>query len=358
MRTEKSAEEQLVNPPNTQQSSPPVSRLRRRCLQVLKVISVMYLIVVMGCWLMLQWADLWWPATILMFAPRWVLALPLCLLLPIAGFLRSRSVVIFLVAGLIIGWPFMGFKIPWHRLTSNNPTGTSVRVMTVNMHYSKADPNSLEDLIFSSDSDIVAIQEWQGYEKSVLRFDPAWHVHNSLGQFLASRYPIQKVVQLGEDSTGKHASTIHYELDTTVGVVHLFSTHLASTRDSIYNTLHENPKGPTEVRANSILRRAQSEFVAGKASECKGPVLIVGDFNTPSESTIFADVWNGYTDAFSAAGWGWGYTFIGAKTTVRIDHILARNGWTCTKCRVGPFVGSPHRPVIADLVWKGENPTN
>jgi vancomycin resistance protein VanJ len=81
---------------------------------------------------------------------------------------------------------------------------------------------------------------------------------------------------------------------------------------------------------------------------------VMGDFNTPPESRIFPQVWGGYTDAFSAAGWGWGYTFIGARTTVRIDHILAGRGWRVTDCRVGPNVGSPHRPVIAGLVWTEE----
>ena len=90
--------------------------------------------------------------------------------------------------------------------------------------------------------------------------------------------------------------------------------------------------------------------LAAEAARCSGPVLVVGDFNTPPESPIFDEVWDGYTDAFSAAGWGWGYTFFGTKTMVRIDHILASRAWGVTACRVGQFIGSPHRPVIADLV--------
>jgi endonuclease/exonuclease/phosphatase (EEP) superfamily protein YafD len=83
--------------------------------------------------------------------------------------------------------------------------------------------------------------------------------------------------------------------------------------------------------------------------------MIVGDFNTPPESTIFPHVWEDYRDAFSAAGWAYGYTFFGSGTMVRIDHILAGKGWSCSACRVGSHVGSPHRPVIADLVWTGDN---
>jgi endonuclease/exonuclease/phosphatase (EEP) superfamily protein YafD len=81
------------------------------------------------------------------------------------------------------------------------------------------------------------------------------------------------------------------------------------------------------------------------------PVLVMGDFNTPPESAIFRRVWGRYTDAFASAGWGWGYTFFTMrKIAVRIDHILAGPGWYCERCWVGPDVGSPHRPLLAELI--------
>jgi endonuclease/exonuclease/phosphatase (EEP) superfamily protein YafD len=268
--------------------------------------------------------------------------------------MRSRVIVAILLVSIIVSMPLMGFNVPWSQLSGRNPTGTPFRVMTINMHYNKGDPKPLEDLIVATAPDIVAVQEWQGYERTTIRTTPGWHVHATPGQFLASRYPIKKTVELGRNSMGENASVAHYELDTPVGTVNVFNLHTATSRDGIHDTIHENPKGTAEIRANSALRREQSMFVAGKAAECKGPLLIVGDFNTPCESTIFADVWSGYTDAFTATGWGWGYTFRGAKTTVRIDHILSGKGWTCTACRVGPYVGSPHRPVIAEMVWTGD----
>jgi vancomycin resistance protein VanJ len=259
------------------------------------------------------------------------------------------------VTGLVVGWPLMGFNVPWPRLTGPHPTGMALRIMTLNMHYSDVDSKALEELVAAASPDVVAVQEWSGYERSGLNATPGWHVHATPRLFLASRHPIKKAVELGADSMGEHASVAQYELDTPVGVVHVFSLHTATTRLVIYDTIHENSKGPAELRANSGRRREQFAFVAGKAAECQGPVLIVGDFNTPCESAIFAEVWSSYTDAFKAAGWGWGYTFFGAKTMVRIDHVLAGKRWTCTACRVGPFVGSPHRPVMAELVWPGNN---
>ena len=111
---------------------------------------------------------------------------------------------------------------------------------------------------------------------------------------------------------------------------------------------------PDDLEANNELRWKQSEYLgAGEAAAVAGPVLLAGDFNTPPESAIFRRLWTPYTDAFGAAGWGWGYTFIGGRTRVRIDHILAGPGWYCERCWVGPDVGSPHRPVITDLTWPG-----
>jgi endonuclease/exonuclease/phosphatase (EEP) superfamily protein YafD len=288
-----------------------------------------------------------------MFSPRWVSALPIAVLLPAALLRRRRSVPVLLAAGVVVGGPVTGFNVPWPRLTGPAPVGTTFRVLTLNMHYSPADPGPLEELVAAEALDVVAVQEWPGSDRSGLRATAGWHVHATPRLFLASRHPISRAVELGGDSMGEHASAAHYELDTPVGPVHVFSLHTATTRAGITDTLHENRKGPAEVRTNSARRREQSAFVAGKAAGCRGPVLVVGDFNTPPESPIFGEVWDGYTDAFTAGGWGWGYTFVGAKTAVRIDHVLAGKGWSCTRCRVGPYVGSPHHPVIAELDWTG-----
>jgi vancomycin resistance protein VanJ len=319
----------------------------------LAIISWLYLAGLAAAWLLLLKADEWWPATILLFSPRWVLALPLAILLPIAFYVRWKWSVAVLLAALIIAGPVTGFNLPWQRLAGSTPPGKQFKVMTLNMHYLHADPGALDDLIAAEQPDVVAIQEWPGWVRTNLKSNPEWHVHGTPRLFLASRHPIRNAVVLGHDSMGEHASAARYELDTPLGVVHVFSLHTATERDGIADTIHRNQQGPREVQANSVRRREQSEFVANQAKELLGPILIVGDFNTPPESTIFTQAWSGYTDAFDAAGWGWGYTFYGAKTRVRIDHVLAGAEWRVTDCRVGPYVSSPHRPVIADLVWSG-----
>jgi vancomycin resistance protein VanJ len=329
----------------------PATAPRSRWRQFIAICSWAYLTATVLLALLLLLADVWWPATILMFSPRWVFALPLGLLIPLALIWRRRSLLILLVASMVVTGQVMGFNVPWQRLTESTPTGAPLSVVTLNMHYSKYDPDSLEAFIADTQPDVVAIQEWRGWEKSRLAKLPGWHVHGTPELFLASRHPIKSIVNLGKDSMSKTGAVARYEIDTPTGIVHVINLHLATIRDGISGTIHDNPYGPAEVRGNAVLRRTQCEYVARCAAECKGPVLIVGDFNTPPESPILREVLGEYTDAFDAAGWGWGYTFRAAKTMVRIDHILTGKGWRSLDCRIGPFVGSPHRPVIADLVW-------
>jgi endonuclease/exonuclease/phosphatase (EEP) superfamily protein YafD len=299
--------------------------------------------------LVLRWGEEWWPATILMFSPRWVLAVPFAALVPAAAFTRSRVGGVAVLAALVAAVPVTGFNVPWQQIGSPAPAGAPFRVVTLNMHYSKANPGPFEELIATHEPDVVAVQEWPESARSALLSAPEWHVRATPRLFLASRHPVRRATELGSDSMGEHALATHYELETPAGVVHLFSVHTASTRDGIAHTLRDNRTGPAEVRANSARRREQSAYIAGRAAACRGPVVVLGDFNTPPESPIFPRVWAGYTDAFSAAGWGWGYTFYGSRTAVRIDHVLAGPGWRVNRCRVGPDVGSPHRPVIAEL---------
>jgi endonuclease/exonuclease/phosphatase family metal-dependent hydrolase len=149
-------------------------------------------------------------------------------------------------------------------------------------------------------------------------------------------------------------SVVRYELETPAGLLTFFSLHLASPRRGLHEMIHEPRQGIADLQAGSALRGEQFENLSLEVADGTGPLLLAGDFNTPTESSLFRDVWGRYTDAFTSAGWGWGYTFLGNRTTVRIDHILAGPGWHCERSWVGPYLGPPHRPVLADLIWTGQ----
>jgi endonuclease/exonuclease/phosphatase (EEP) superfamily protein YafD len=311
----------------------------------------LYLAAVLGAWALLRAGDLWGPATLLMFSPRWVLALPPLVLAPAAAAVRRRALGPVILGLVLALGPVMGFCVPWGRLGPDPGPGFRFRVLTCNMHHVRVDPAPLDRLVVETWPDVVALQEWRDSARSDVLARADWHVHRVQGLCLASRHPVRRAEWLGADSLGERGSVARYEIDTPAGLVTVFNLHLATPRFGLMGVAREGWDGLADLRANSARRREQSEYVAREAERAAGPVVVVGDFNTPPESALFRRVWGGYTDAFAAAGWGWGYTFISRRTVVRIDHVLAGPGWRCDHCRVGPDVGSPHRPVIADLTW-------
>jgi endonuclease/exonuclease/phosphatase (EEP) superfamily protein YafD len=76
---------------------------------------------------------------------------------------------------------------------------------------------------------------------------------------------------------------------------------------------------------------------------------VAGDFNMPIESAIYRRDWADFHNAFSEAGFGWGWTKWTRLFGVRIDHVLSRDGLVCTRAWIGGKTGSDHRPLVADF---------
>jgi vancomycin resistance protein VanJ len=226
--------------------------------------------------------------------------------------------------------------------------------VTCNMHYEQGNAEKLDSVIRSAEADVVTLQEWkQNALPNALR-EPGWNICRVQNIFLASRYPVVEASELGKHSSGPHGSVASFKLSTISGLVTFFSVHLESPRDALVDVIHSED-GKVDVRNNSERRAQQMAWLSERSRSSPAPVIVAGDFNTPPESALFHRGWDHFEDAFSEGGWGWGYTFVIRRTRVRIDHILGGPGWRCVCSWVGAPVGSPHRPVIADLVWTGSS---
>jgi endonuclease/exonuclease/phosphatase (EEP) superfamily protein YafD len=304
----------------------------------------------LGAWGLLYVGDSWAPATVLLFGPRWVLAVPPLLLLIPAGRAGRWSLAAAIAALLIVLGPVMDFNVPWARATSAPAGGPRLRVLSCNLHFG-GNATAVEALVASSQPDVVALQEWREPAGPTAPHWDGWHVDRQPGLFLASRFPIRRADRIGRTSTREKGSAARYDLDTPAGLVTVISLHLASPRQELKGAVLVADDGLDSLSGNSSLRDRQSEFLAAAAGEVAGPILIVGDFNAPSESAVFRRHWGGYRDAFADAGWAWGYTFRNRWTRVRIDHVLVGAGGRAEDCWVGPDLGSPHSPVLADVSW-------
>jgi endonuclease/exonuclease/phosphatase (EEP) superfamily protein YafD len=308
-------------------------------------------------------SDRFWPATILLYMPRWLWLIPLLVLLPLS--IRRRKVwIIPVLTGVFILGPLMGFNVPWRRIVQRQPDGQKLRLLTCNIHRLELDISALDGFIIASDPDVVVLQDYSGWDDSpVLR--SGWNVFRLGEIFIASRFPIRDARNLDleaipgdeDDEIPRNTgSAACFDLQTPGGIVHLLDIHLASPHSG-FRALPTRPaRGIWKLRTNTVRRWNECAKISDYLSTLRGPVILAGDFNTLSESPIYRHFWSGYGEAFTMTGWGYGYTHYSPLTALQLDHILCGPEVTCTSCQLGPPCGTPHRPMVAELVLTSQNP--
>ncbi len=289
--------------------------------------------------------DRWWPATVLLFGPKWIWMVPLIAWIPWAALRRKRSLLILLTALAVVAGPVMGFCFPWRTWLPSGARSTfTIRVLTCNVRRSDLNQRALADLVASTGPDLVMLQEWpDGLQASALFPPRDWHLR-IVGEFcLASRYPIQEVEPLSDQPV------VRYRVRVFGESIPLVNVHFVSIREGLYAIVQNPFQGAAVLEANTERRVRESKAASRWVSDTQGPLILAGDFNLPCESAIYRRFWSRYGDAFSEAGVGYGSTWFSRWHGLRIDHILTRSGWEVLRCWVGPDVGSDHRPVLADL---------
>ncbi len=301
---------------------------------------------------MLLWTttDKWPLITLLAFAPRWLCGLPLLVLIPLSLVFYRHALIPLGLALTTVAGPIMGFGCPGPM--SLVARGPSLRVLTWNVNGRKGSLAKLSDAIPQISPDIVALQECHG--QSIENVWPEnWHVRQIDTLVLGARYPI-RVERV--DHVDYPRRTVHFVVSTPDRDVRLTVLHLPSVKDGIVQSLGSAraESHADALRENIRFRRSASKDAAGDVTQNAGPFLVVGDFNMTTDSAVYRDFWSAYSNAFSRAGFGYGYSkitsFAGWTYGTRIDHILMSPGWKCRRCWVGPAMNSDHRPVIADLI--------
>lgn len=335
-------------------------RSNNRLRVVIRLLTCLYLVLLLVAWFSLRLAgESFWPVTMLLFGPRWLMAVPLVLLVPLAAWF-DRAVLPFLAgAAMVVFIPIMGLN-----LALSNPArpadGTTLRVLSYNIHGGLFNVEEFSALLNDAAIDVVALQECP--EDLRLPLPKGWQIVRKRGLAVLSRYPIHaatplEVLQPGDQWPGTYL--LHTVIQKPEGDMAVCSLHLPSPRFGLQTLLDKR----TLVRPDrdGLLKKqlAGREFVAQRIQEylatLKLPLVVAGDFNSPVESSLYRRYFGGYENVFSATARGYGYTqrvsVSGLPFGSRIDHILTGNGAGPVACKVGPDLGSDHLPVIADIGW-------
>ena len=299
-------------------------------------------------------SDRWWPATAFLFGPRWILLVPLALLVPAAIALRRWLLFPLTVTAVVILIPVMGLRIGWRPWLGASKAGTTLRVVTLNTGASEAVGLELPFRLQSWRADIVALQECSPVLRDDIQRVTGWH-HHVAGQLcLISRYPIQAasatdwrdLAAAREAGIGGSGKAAQYTIETPDGPIRFVNLHLETAREGLEGLFDLDFR---RVAENTTLRAVESRRTREWLGTADPSTLIAGDFNMPVESTLYRKYWSSFGNAFSEVGTGFGMTKDNGWIQVRIDHVLTGSGWRAKRVEVGPVLGLDHRPVIVDL---------
>ena len=315
------------------------------------------LLLIIVSWIVISVAgDLWWPVTLFLFSPRWILALPIAILIPYALWEKRLLLLPLVAALLIVVGPIMGFTFP---VTKRQVPGSkSLRIITCNLQNGEFDSYAFNSLIRDTQPEIVALQEFPSNLE--IKSLEGWHHLFEGDLHIFSRYPI-----VGGDfrkafvpmHKWPRACFLYCTVKTPHGDLTFCTVHLPSPRYGLQNIL-DRTFGISLKRKKLLVdeteyRRQKSQEISAIVDTLSAPKVIAGDFNMPVESALYRKYWGGYNNSFSRCGTGYGWTerasVRGIPVAVRIDHVLTGNGVLPLVCETGSDVGSDHLPVIADI---------
>ncbi|MBL8848854.1 MAG: endonuclease/exonuclease/phosphatase family protein [Planctomycetaceae bacterium] len=298
----------------------------------------------------------WWFSAALSYLPRapyLAFSLPI---IPAIGRRQWLPASINGLCGVLIAGPVMGLCAP---LTLKSPPPPSQSLMVVSCNIDNGDSDLAQVLaeIDALNPDVIALQEIREGGDDFTRHFADWHSIHVGEYWVAARFPVRLVDQCDAEAM-QRTTAIACEIEAPGGTWLLCDIHLSTARHGLTQLRWHSPltgAGVDDLRWRQWERQLESEetlkFVASHAGR---PMIALGDFNTPTTSSLFAGVWGEWQSAFETVGWGYGFTSPCNTTRLwphntpwlRIDHILCDPHWQIHEAGIGHTAGSDHR-----LVW-------
>lgn len=342
----------LTLPTTRPEPSRPAARFRRRVVWA----AGGYLAVVLAAWVVIAFGgdSAAWP-TLALFGPRWLVGLPLLVLVPLAIWTRSYLAAgLTLLAGVVVAGPVTGgiVSVGPHVRPMRHAL-VRLRLVTWNMGGRPAGP-AFKQFLAEAGPDVVLFQE-ADLTLTPADFPMGWTLTRQGDSMpVATWLPVRAAGELPEARLGAPGGGRRYVLETDAGDIHLVNLHLPTVRPGVETALGTKFRNLTPLRDIIAVRASAARTARAWTGDPAPNLLVAGDFNTPAAGRIYADNWAAFGNAFSDAGTGWGATKRTTWFGARIDHILYAPPWRCQAAWVGPGMGSDHAPLVADLTLDEE----
>jgi endonuclease/exonuclease/phosphatase family metal-dependent hydrolase len=326
----------------------------------------LYLLAMAGLWYTLfVTSEDWWVGSILTYLPRAIFLLPGLVLLVASLLWHPTSAPANVLSLALVAIPIMEFHWPTPRITTSTgsiPSGnTQLSVVSCNVQAYKPHFRKILKEVATAKPDVVAFQEARGVDPLAEEFFSDWHYIHHDYYLVASRYPV-KLIRAIDTTPYERCAGIIVEVDHPTGPMLFANIHQMTARRALKEV---SPRSLLDGEAQAIVEQqvllrieeaSQLREAIEQVRERK-PLVVLGDFNTPSSSSVYRTTWGDFTNSFDAAGAGYGYTspvkrhsyWLEDTPWARIDHIICSPDWYVTNSRIGTSNGSDHHLIQATL---------
>lgn len=290
-------------------------------------------------------ADRFWLVDLLTFAWPYVIATG-SLLLVAALVTRRMKVIVIAGVGLAVAL-IPAADVPTARASS---AASGLKVLTANLFVqNEKDPAVFIALLRAEKPDIVVLEEaterWEHALSAagLYPYESSSDVRERDAIKVYSRLPIRAETELKRAFTEERAYKQPLRLELDMGGKPLF----------LYAFHPETPRRLWQWRDRNAYLSAAADAVRGDLATA--PVIVAGDWNTPTWSPFFRAFLKQAGLASTAGGWLQPVTRFSqrletvAHVGASIDHIVVSPDISVRAHRVGPNFGSNHLPVIAEL---------
>lgn len=328
-----------------------ISSLRRFVAKSCLILFFVGTFLTLLCQIM-PWSEAWSLFEYgLLFGPRWSIFIILIPVIALNFCLINKHKKIVGLSVLYLVFFYLNLELPVTKVFVASDEA-NLRVMTSNLGGIGKQQNNYKLLsqIKYSRAEILAFQEVSALDAKK-NIPDKWNVECILATCIASPYVITPINSNHRRFLGGWGNIGALFMVDVKGIsVFVLNIHLETPRKGIEDSqLSKLDFSPVYDNANN--RYIEANLVKDWVHD-KSPLIILGDFNMPVESSIYRMFFSDYKNAFNEAGLGLGYTKYTKFIGVRIDHILVDNHFRVINSWVGENIGSDHRAVFADLKFE------
>jgi len=311
-----------------------------------------------------------WITGVLVYLPRSAWGLGAVVLLPLAAWRDRRSLPVNLAALLVVGWPVMGL-VGVERLLSPRaaPAGApGMRIVSCNVQSYRPNFAAVLAEIERFRPDLVALQEAFRDDHRLEELYPDWHVLRRGEYLVASRWGLREL-ELFRSPISDRDAALACDVEHPGGRFRLFVVHPISARHGLARltsaAIYSDRQAERQARFSKA-RELEGLALRAFVERLRGdlPILVAGDFNMPSDSSLYETCFGDLQNAFDLAGIGYGYTapcggpgpWPEGLPWLRVDHVLAGPGFFVQGAWTGQTNGSDHRLVAAVVSMQAPRP--